>query len=748
MLKRLPLLLVSGLAMALAAGVAVRALTASKQRTIDSTRALLESGVRYLESDLASRGSDLPELAAKVSSDPTLGLDLKMLLAAVNFAQGNRNVPPAVQARIDTVRGSIDGRFGAFRTEHTDLDGLALVSETGVVLLSSSPHFVVGSNVAPVHQAMPTTLGPNGEPALRAPAPGGGQPAGAGAAAAAPAVMPGIEPGPLDPVLDGGLAHGIASSDENLVYYWGAAPVSFKGKIVGGVLAERVLRALPQAPGLEHFLVVGGTVTIGKAPAGYAAEAAAHTDKAFLMAERSAGSAFGERAFLAGTTRPGVWANRFVVRGVPSAYGFVTADVTPVLEELTNLQMMILVLGAVLWLVHAVMLLLVGQRLRFGVERVADYLGQAQKGGAGVKPLNERDLPRELGRLSLLVNKLVERTGGVAPGSLPKAPTLDEVIQAQEVTSPINVGELHFEGITNAGSLGARAPEAKAAPPPPPPPLPADEEGGFQTMSDVSALEFGGAGASAGSKGALPELPDALKAVDQLSGLLLGGSSAEWAAAEEAPPPVAIGRVAPVKAAAVRPSAPPAPVESWADASDAPAAPLPPPGEGVGGSATVSDEMFASLSGMSASGVASADAEGANGASGGVQLSAELAAQLHELAGEGSTGDLPAPVRSTPPARPVAASSAAAASITTPPPAPAGSAGGDEAHFRDVYDQFVSTRKSCGEAGELSYDKFRTRLEESRAAVIAKHNCLDVRFQVYVKNGKAALKATPVLAPK
>jgi hypothetical protein len=65
-------------------------------------------------------------------------------------------------------------------------------------------------------------------------------------------------------------------------------------------------------------------------------------------------------------------------------------------------------------------------------------------------------------------------------------------------------------------------------------------------------------------------------------------------------------------------------------------------------------------------------------------------------------------------------------------------------YFHQVFDEFVAARQSCGEMGTLSYDKFKTRLEQSRNDVIAKHHCNDVRFQVYVKDGKAALKATPV----
>jgi hypothetical protein len=69
---------------------------------------------------------------------------------------------------------------------------------------------------------------------------------------------------------------------------------------------------------------------------------------------------------------------------------------------------------------------------------------------------------------------------------------------------------------------------------------------------------------------------------------------------------------------------------------------------------------------------------------------------------------------------------------------------GEDAVFRGVFEKFVATRKECGEAGELSFSKFVQRLEQSKQAVIEKHACKDVKFEVYVKNGKAALKATPL----
>jgi len=69
----------------------------------------------------------------------------------------------------------------------------------------------------------------------------------------------------------------------------------------------------------------------------------------------------------------------------------------------------------------------------------------------------------------------------------------------------------------------------------------------------------------------------------------------------------------------------------------------------------------------------------------------------------------------------------------------------EEAHFREVYDQFIATRLECGEGtDELTYDRFLIKLRKNRETLIAKYSCRTVRFQVYVKAGKAALKAVPV----
>jgi hypothetical protein len=135
--------------------------------------------------------------------------------------------------------------------------------------------------------------------------------------------------------------------------------------------------------------------------------------------------------------------------------------------------------------------------------------------------------------------------------------------------------------------------------------------------------------------------------------------------------------------------------------------------------------------------------------------SAALLASLEELsdsltAGDDGFGDAgasfaPEPPRPAPkvtdasPKVPVSAKEDSAA----PTPDTAGTP--RDAHYREVYKRFVEVRLECGEpTDDLTYDKFIAKLAQSRDAVMSKYACSDVRFQVYVKNGKAALKATPV----
>ncbi len=74
-----------------------------------------------------------------------------------------------------------------------------------------------------------------------------------------------------------------------------------------------------------------------------------------------------------------------------------------------------------------------------------------------------------------------------------------------------------------------------------------------------------------------------------------------------------------------------------------------------------------------------------------------------------------------------------------------GDSGNVDPYFKSVYDQFVAVKQSCNEpTSGLTYQKFSEKLIKNRDDLMAKTGCKEVRFTVYVKDGKAALKATPV----
>jgi len=69
----------------------------------------------------------------------------------------------------------------------------------------------------------------------------------------------------------------------------------------------------------------------------------------------------------------------------------------------------------------------------------------------------------------------------------------------------------------------------------------------------------------------------------------------------------------------------------------------------------------------------------------------------------------------------------------------------DTAMWLAVYEDFIRTKKQCGEATDgLTYEKFSHTLKKNRDALIQRHGCKRVKFSVYVKEGRASLKATPV----
>jgi hypothetical protein len=85
--------------------------------------------------------------------------------------------------------------------------------------------------------------------------------------------------------------------------------------------------------------------------------------------------------------------------------------------------------------------------------------------------------------------------------------------------------------------------------------------------------------------------------------------------------------------------------------------------------------------------------------------------------------------------------------LMAPPPVAAAPAPTDPAdeEYRSVFQDYVDTRQRCGETVEgITFEKFTAKLRANRDQLIERYACRRVKFQVYVKDGRAALKATPL----
>ena len=89
----------------------------------------------------------------------------------------------------------------------------------------------------------------------------------------------------------------------------------------------------------------------------------------------------------------------------------------------------------------------------------------------------------------------------------------------------------------------------------------------------------------------------------------------------------------------------------------------------------------------------------------------------------------------------VAQPSADLINASTAAPAPAD----PPPEWQGVYDEFIRTKRECGEPTDgLTFEKFQQTLKKNRDALMQRHGCKRVKFSVYVKEGRASLKATPV----
>ena len=69
----------------------------------------------------------------------------------------------------------------------------------------------------------------------------------------------------------------------------------------------------------------------------------------------------------------------------------------------------------------------------------------------------------------------------------------------------------------------------------------------------------------------------------------------------------------------------------------------------------------------------------------------------------------------------------------------------EQRYFRQIYQEFVELKQQLGEpVDQLAFERFEVTLKKNRDTLMARYGCTRVRFQVYEKDGRASLKATPV----
>ncbi|HEY3256659.1 MAG TPA: MXAN_5187 family protein [Polyangiaceae bacterium] len=89
--------------------------------------------------------------------------------------------------------------------------------------------------------------------------------------------------------------------------------------------------------------------------------------------------------------------------------------------------------------------------------------------------------------------------------------------------------------------------------------------------------------------------------------------------------------------------------------------------------------------------------------------------------------------------------SSVARRLPTPPMRGDGAAA-ELAEWHAVFQDFVSLKQQCGESTDgFSYEKFEQTLKKKNEELLTRHGAKRVKFSVYVKEGKAALKASPIM---
>lgn len=726
--SRLLSLAVSTLVCAIFATVITFGLAVFETRIVDSSNVTLRLAGEKVESDIKELAFEAEDLANQLSDNYDLSEAFGFFLKSAPAS--------GTSQRSDSLKKKVESYILEFRNEYGMVSGIAMMGRDGTIRVSQSDFYSEGQKLEPNKESF------------------------------------------LLEALEGELRGALVSTERGLRFV-GAAPLWDEDSEapIGIALVERFMPALPELPDNLSVIIYGeGKVQAGKAPSDVSFPKAAPGNLPVRVGQGDA------RAVVLGVGRIavepllvdrdaiGITAVSFPIpRQDRGLQGYVLNDSSGLFAELGGAQLSLIFVCMFVWLVH---LLLIGRGssdLTNFIEELNDFISCVLQGADVFERPDDGEAPAELERLTTLVNRLAERPAGgstAAASAQDEAPDYHAILSGPDSDGQIDFASLELDGLLAGrtvqleslafapvevrGDAGIR-PVTRATQPVASAPL--------DLMDDASARD--GSITRPFSTVSVPDADpdfDPDRSYDTISGFL-----------EQVPE--------------VTPSAEPVADDPFLNDSDWDELKLEPLPDDDDFSSDTGDDivnvapvsMPADASATSVMRVTpqlmermrardpellSADDEQGSGifsTSDEAEDSIEKTTQMPAISDQLISGDpsmsktlvvqsLDGLMTGTgTETNPAIVPPPTASELDLPPAAPSPDTALDaDVVFRQVYDDFVTLRAQCGEPGSISFEKFRARLEKSRSMVLEKHGCRDVAFKVYEKNGRAALKATPV----
>ncbi|MBN1959674.1 MAG: hypothetical protein JW841_01900 [Deltaproteobacteria bacterium] len=728
MLKRLVLLIISTASFALIAALILRTNAMRQGQSLSRSLQTLEASARHLEKSIDDLGKNTMDAAMRLALSPNLVADLNQYNTAKTSAVNARNVMPAARTRLEGFAAKLRHQIEDFRSSENNIDAVVLINANGEVLLSDSKLLPLGSQIdIPVAAKK---INPNSITKIT---PDITIPKNADItknkknANSSPAVY---------------LAQNTFSNTmgrttvfyKGNVFSIGAAPIRTKSKIIGVILTEQRIDTLPKPVLGEAFVVQSGKAIIGSIPAQVKLPKTIPQRPFVIQANANAPllifDSLQQQALIAsinpvGEIKPGRWALSFNIPNMVDATGLITVDLSARYNESAFIERLVLGFLGATWIIHIIILLLVGIRIQNGIRRIENILDTAPDTATAAQELETQHFAHELSSLINTIHALLSklRTGGSKePLSIldQEAPTI--LVERPNFTNKTAASHENAVFDFDSGSASNQSAINNVSP---------------DLNSEANSSQWDNQS---------NEINQNLMAIQNATALqTTNDEEAEISENSKDYNNISENETSlpNVKAQATEDSEPP-----FLDAEPLEAEPIDDE-ELVDDKELEKDEKIIAKEQKSTSFPKAPTPPPTLLSPTAVKPQNDDPSIKHQsiMSSEADTAIFTVPNKKANVTIEKTDSSASIASdvAQSPTSSPAFiSEESFEQHFKETYKEFLRIRETTGESGSLSYEKFRIRLIESRELVVSRHRCNDVRFHVYIKNNKAAIKATPV----